>query len=94
MVRKRKSTRGIREELHGPCGGGHAAVDPQHGILRAGPVLLHGLQQAACLVADALQRGAGEFLRFGVASQADERRHQVDMVTTVGSIGVFVGFRR
>ena len=73
----------------------------------ARPVGPHRLEQVAGLVADAFQRGAGEFGRAGVAGQAEERaarlgipvgraeadegRHEIDVLRRIGVVGERAG---
>ena len=56
--------------MHGPVAGAHTAVNAQGDIGVALPIGAHRFPEVAGLVGDALQRGAGEFCRTGVAGEA------------------------
>src|SRR6185312_7982990 len=53
----------IGEALHRPVGGRHAAVDAQHRVADAPPILTHRVDEVGGLEADAFERGPGEFPR-------------------------------
>ena len=100
----------VGQELHGPVARHHAAVDAQHGLRRARPVAVHGVEQIARLVADGLQRRARDLVGAGGARQAEQRaarvglpvgraepdegRHQVDVLRRVGLGGERAALRR
>ena len=91
-----RSAQDIGQELHRDVARGHAAIDAEHGAGRHRPVGVHRFKQVAGLIADRLQRRLGDLggariarqaqqraARIGIpigCAQADERRHQIDLL--------------
>ena len=104
-----RDVQGIGQGLQQPVVGDHAAVDPQR-VQLPGAVGRHRLEQVAGLVADRLERGAGQFRRAAGAGQAEDRAarvrvpvgrpqageggHHVDRLARVGGLGERLGLGR
>src|SRR5579871_2212047 len=65
--------------LHGPLGGGHAAIYPQHGVFQFWPIAFHGFDQIESLKTYGFKCRTSEFLARGTPGQAKDGAARISL---------------